>query len=148
MKTVTFQTKPPGARGWAHMLGLLVLATGAWALGTGSAQARGHGDVYWSIGVDSPGVSVDVSNAPPPRPVVVHQPAPVVVHQPYPYVQPVVVHQPYPYQPYPYVRPVIVQPRPVVVYPGWGPGPRWDDRHERRHWRHHHRHHDHHRGRD
>ncbi len=127
MNGMTFITAAQGRSTWAKALGLVSLATAAWALSAGQAQARGgHDDVYWSIGVNSPGVAVGVSNAPPPRPVVVHQPAPVVIHQPYP-------------QPYPYVRPVVVQPRPVI-YQGGGYGPRWDDRNDRRHWKH--RHHD------
>lgn len=132
MNTVTFNTEKTTASGWVHLLSLGLLAAGAWALSTGTAQARGQDDVYWSIGVQSPGVSVGVSNAPPPRQVVV-QPQPVVIYQP----APVVVHRPhmYPHQPYPYVRPVVVQPQPVVVHPGWGYGPRWDDRHDRRHWK-------------
>ncbi|WP_310564495.1 hypothetical protein [Hydrogenophaga sp.] len=134
MNTVTFNTAAQGRPTWAKAWGLVSLAATAWALSAGQAQARGgQDDVYWSIGVSSPGVVVGVSNAPPPRPVVVY-PQPVVVHQ----AAPVVIHQAYPY-PYPYVRPVVVQPRPVV-YRGWGPGPRWDDRHDRRHWKH--RHHD------
>lgn len=130
MNTVNFHTEPARAARWTRMLGVAALAAATWGLGTTAAHARGD-DVYWSIGVSSPGVAVGVSNAPPPRHVVV-QPQPVVIHQP----APVVIHQPYPY-----VRPVVVQPRPVV-YPGWGYGPRWDDRYERRHWKHHHRHHD------
>lgn len=128
MNTVTYHTPLRRSSAWAKALGLVSLAAAGWALSAGQAQARGsQDDVYWSIGVSSPGVSVDVSNAPPPRAVVV-QPRPVVIHQP----APVVIHQPYPY-----VRPVVVHPRPVV-YQGYGP--RWDDRHERRHWRHKHHH--------
>jgi hypothetical protein len=73
------------------------------ALGfAGAAQARD--DVYWSVGVGSPGVSVNVGNAYP-----VYTPAPV-------YVQPAPVY----YQPAPvYVRPapVFVQPRPYYYGP-------------------------------
>jgi len=73
------------------------------ALGfAGAAQARD--DVYWSVGVGSPGVSVNVGNAYP-----VYTPAPV-------YVQPAPVY----YQPAPvYVRPapVYVRPAPVFVQP-------------------------------
>lgn len=87
------------------------------ALGfAGAAQARD--DVYWSVGVGSPGVSVNVGNAYP----VYTQPAPV-------YVQPAPV----------YVRPapVFVQPRPyyygppqvVYVQPGNRHG--WHKRHDR-----------------
>lgn len=134
MDTVTFNTAAKSRSTWARALGLASLATAAWALSAGQAQARGgHDDVYWSIGVNSPGVVVGVSNAPPPRPVVVHT-QPVVIHQP----APVVIHQTYPH-PYAYGRPVVVHPRPVA-YHGWGHGPRWDDRHDRRHWKH--RHHD------
>ena len=65
----------------------------------GAAQAAGN--VYLSVGVDSPGVVVGVSNA---RPVYV-QPAPVY-YQPQPvYMQPAPVY----YQP----QPVYVQPAPV-----------------------------------
>lgn len=128
MDHLTFNTAAQARSTWARVLGLASVAATAWALSASPAQAR-NDDVYWSVGVNSPGVAVGVSNAPPPRPVVVY-PQPVVVHQP----APVFIHQPYPY-----VRPVVVHPRPVV-YQGWGYGPRWDDRHERRHWKHHHRH--------
>lgn len=62
----------------------------------GAAQARDN--VYWSIGVESPGIAVGVTNA---RPVYV-QPAPVYVYPQPVYVQP---------------APVYVQPRPVYVVP-------------------------------
>jgi hypothetical protein len=68
---------------------LAVLAT--LGLGaSGAAQAHG-GDVYWSIGMSSPGVVVDVSNAPVVmQPPVVYAPAPVVVApRPVYYPQPV-----------------------------------------------------------
>lgn len=66
---------------------------------TASAQARDN--VYWSVGVGSPGVSVGVTNA---RPVFA-QPV---------YAQPVYVQQ----QPvYVQPRPVYVQPEPVYVQP-------------------------------
>lgn len=129
MTCETFSTKTDRAAGWRKALAVVSVAAGVWALGSAPALARGsHDNVYWSIGVNSPGVTVGVSNAPPvvvqPRPVVVYPSAPVVIHQPYPYVQPVVVHP----------RPVVYQ----VV------GPRWDDRRDRRHWKHKHRHHPHH----
>ena len=125
MNTMTYRTVLARSSALARGLTLATLAAGAWGLSASNAHARGgDNDVYWSIGVHQPGVSVGVSNAPPPRPVVIHQPAPVVVHQPYPYVRPVVVH-----------------PRPVY-YQGWGYGPRWDDRRDRRHGRWEHRHHD------
>ncbi|WP_305362889.1 hypothetical protein [Hydrogenophaga sp.] len=140
MNTMTFKTPWVRSSGWAKGLALLALAAAGWAASTGTAQARDN--VYWSIGVNSPGVAVGVSNAP-----VYHQPY-VIQHQP------VIVHQPYPYG---YVRPVVVAPAPVYYYPGRGYGPRWDDRrdwrhdrrHDRRDWRHdrHDRHDDDRRGR-
>lgn len=133
MQSVTFNTAAQGRTTWARALALVSVAATAWALSASPAQARNNDDVYWSVGVTSPGVVVGVGNTPPPRPVVVY-PQPVVVHQPVP----VVVQQPYPYG-----HPVVVHPRPVV-YQGWGHGPRWDDRHDRRRWKHHrHDHHDH-----
>lgn len=93
------------------------------ALGfAGAAEARD--DVYWSVGVGTPGVAVNVGNAYP-----VYTPAPV-------YVQPAPVY----YQPAPvYVRPapVFVQPRPyyygppqvVYVQPGHRHG--WHKKHDR-----------------
>ncbi|MBU0588774.1 MAG: hypothetical protein KJ852_08585 [Gammaproteobacteria bacterium] len=70
---------------------------------SGAAQA---GDVYWSVGVASPGVRVGVASAPP----VIYQPPVVVQHYPAPYP----VYQTYPVVVQP--RPVIYQ-QPVVVYP-------------------------------
>lgn len=133
MNIKTYRTALARSSALARGLTLATLAAGAWALSAGQVHARGINDVYWSIGVQQPGVSVGVSNAPPPRPVIIHQPAPVVIHQPYPYVQPVVVHQPYPY-----VRPVVVHTHPGY-YPGWGDDRRWDDRHDRKRWKKHHR---------
>lgn len=103
MKSLTFATAPHRAPGWTRALALVSLAAGAWAVSAGTAQARGDHDVYWSIGIQQPGVSLGVSNAPP----VVYQPRPrvVVVERPVFYEQPVV-----------YQRPVVVRPRPVVVY--------------------------------
>lgn len=105
------------------------------ALTTAPAQAGNN--VYWSIGVHSPGVSTTISNARPimayPAPTVVY-PAPTVV-----YPAPPVMYAPAPvlYAP----RPVYVQPAPVVVYPGHGPGHWHKHRHGHRHegWRGHHR---------
>ena len=93
----------------------------------GAAQAR---DVFWSVGVGSPGVQVNASNAPQllyPRPV-------VVVPQPVYYTQPAVVYQP----------PQLVYGPPAVAYApatyyvqsGWAePGYRqgWRPRHHGRH---------------
>lgn len=119
MNTKTYQTALARSSIWARGLTLAALAAGVWGLSATQAQARDHDGVYWSIGVHQPGVSVGVSNAPPPRPV--------IIQQPYAHVQPVVIHQPYPY-----VRPVVVHPLPVY-YKNWGHGPRWKERRDRRH---------------
>jgi hypothetical protein len=107
------------AGGWSglkrHARAWLAATLAVGALGTARA-----GDVYWSIGIHQPGVSVGVSNT---RPVVV---APPVVVSP-----PVWVAQP--------PRPVVVAPPavvvtpapPVVYYYGVPPG-------HRKHHRHHH----------
>lgn len=135
MNTLMFDTAASTAGpGWRRGMALAALAMGAWAASGLGSQARA-GDVYWSVGVHQPGVVVGVSNAPPPRPVIV-QPRPVVIHQP-----PVVVHQPYPYA-YGYGRPVVVVPQPVYRA-GWGYGP-YGHRHH--HWKHHDRHDDHRHG--
>jgi len=114
-----------------RIMATAVLAAGAWALSVGASTAQAR-DVYWSVGVNSPGVSVGVSNAPPvyyqPPAVVYHRPPPVV-YQTAPtviYQPPVVVHRPYPSR---HVQPVVVVQGPVLAYPGL------DDRryrHERR----------------
>jgi len=111
-----------------------MVAVGAAALvAAGSAQARD--DVFWSVGVQSPGVSVGVANAPP----VYMAPQPVYVAPQPVYVQPRPVYRPAPvyYAP----QPVYVQPRPVYqagwVEPGYGYG---DGRGWHKHKRHHHRH--------
>ena len=68
-----------------------LLAAGALGIAA-TAQAR---DVYWSVGVGSPGISVGVGNVPPayygPPPVYV-QPAPVYVRPAPVYVAPVGVN--------------------------------------------------------
>ncbi len=84
---------------WAGATAALALVAMGFA---GGAHARDN--VYWSVGVNSPGVSVGVTNGAPvyvaQTPVYV-QPAPV-------YVQPTPVYVP---------RPVLIQPRPVYVQP-------------------------------
>jgi hypothetical protein len=103
MKTVTFNTAWQRSSSWARSFAWVSLAAGVWALSAGIAQARGVNDVYWSIGVNQPSVSVGVSNAPP---VVYRQrPQVVVVERPVIYERPVVIQ-----------RPVVVRQRPVVVY--------------------------------
>ncbi len=84
----------------------------------GSAQARDN--VYWSVGVGSPGVGVNMGNAYP----VYSQPQPVYV-QPQPvYVQPAPVY----YQPPPvYVQPQVVYGAPQPVYYGRPHG--WNKHH-------------------
>lgn len=111
---------------WARGLAAVSLVAGAWALSTAANEAQAR-DVYWSVGVNGPGVTIGASNAPvvvhqppayyyDPRPVVV-QPAPVYYHRP----PPAVVYGP----------PVVyAPPRPVVIsgYGHWRDRPgRWDD---------------------
>lgn len=115
----------------AALAGGLVAATGAQA-----------GDVYWSVGVSSPGVHMGVASAPP---VVVH-PAPVVVQAAPPVGQGAAVVV-YPGQPVRQVvpaAPVVIAPpvyyyaQPRVVYaPRYWPGPGWRHGHGygRRDWR-------------
>lgn len=114
-------------RSWALATG--VLAT-LWVC-AGAVQAR---EVVWSVGVGSPGVQVDVTNA---RPVY-EQPQPVYWQRPPVIVQPQPVYygapQPVYYgqaQPVYYGQPrVIVAPQPY--YRGWG-------RRHHGHWGHHYR---------
>jgi hypothetical protein len=108
MKSLAMDTAWHRSSGWARSMAMVALAAGAWALSTGTAQARGGNDIYWSIGVNQPGVSVGVTNAPP----VVYQQRPqvVVVERPVFYERPVVYERPVFYE-----RPVVQQ-RPVVVY--------------------------------
>lgn len=123
----TFKTPWNRTSGWARGLALAALAAGAWAASTAGSLAHARSDVYWSIGVHSPGVAVGVSNAPP-----VYHVSPPVYYAPRPvyYTPPPVYYAP---------RPVVVYPQPVYR-PGWGHGPRWDDRrHGARHHKHRHR---------
>ena len=117
---------------------LAVAALGA----TGAAQAGG---VFWSLGVDSPGLALGLSNAPPvyvaPQPVYV-QPQPVYLQPQGYYVQPAPVYE--------QRRPVVVAPYPVYragwVRPGyygdgWRGREQWRD-HRGREDRHDHRGHE------
>jgi hypothetical protein len=90
-ETLNISTLPRHRLGQPLARGLMALglAGGVWALSVGMSPAQARDDVYWSVGVQSPGVQVGVSNAPP---------APVYVQRPRP-------------------RPIYVQPAPVVVYP-------------------------------
>ncbi len=116
MKALSFTTAWSRSSGWARGLTIATLAAGAWALSgiATQAQARGN-DVYFSIGVNTPGVAVGVSNAPPvyyaPRPVY-HAPRPIY------YAPPPVYYVP---------PPAYYAPRPIYRSQ-WGHGPRFDDR--------------------
>lgn len=103
---------------------------------TGAAQARD--DVYWSVGLSSPGVQLGFANAPP---LMIQQP---VFSQPYPfYGEPRTVYRQPPVV-YLAPRPIVyVRPAPIYVAPpqyiraGWDrPGRGWDRR--RGHGRHQH----------
>lgn len=134
----TLSEHRPAGRAWARGLAALGLATGAWVLSAGWSPAHA-GDVYWSVGVNGPGVVVGASNAP----VVVHRPPPAYYYQPAPVV---VVPPPgyghhrrpppqvvYVQPPYGYAPPVVVAPRPIVI---GGRGDRWrqDDRWDNDRW--------------
>lgn len=113
MNTLTFNSPWSRASGWARGLTIATLAAGAWALSAVGSQAHARDNVQWSIGVNTPGVVVGVSNGP------VYYGPPPVYYAP----RPVYYGPP----------PVYYAPRPVYrSY--WGHGPRWDDR------RHGHRH--------
>lgn len=84
------------APSWGRLAAVAVVGAAA-LVAAGAAQARE--DVYWSVGVASPGVQLGVSNS---APRVLVQPAPV-------YVQPAPVYM----QP----RPVYMQPAPVYYRP-------------------------------
>ncbi|GAB3183700.1 hypothetical protein [Hydrogenophaga aquatica] len=111
---------------WARHL----VAAGALGMALAGGGFAHAADVYWSVGVHQPGVSVGISNAPP---VVVAYPSyPVVVSPP-------VVVRPVPRVIYGPPATVVVAPAPQVI--GWVPpghrkhkhkhghGYRWDDRH-------------------
>jgi hypothetical protein len=118
--------QPARVRARPRGLAVLALSAGAWAL-SGTAHARDN--IHWSIGINSPGVSVGVSNAP------------TVVYS-YPSYGYPVYYEPRPVVVYP--RPVVVHPRPVVVhsYPVYG-HPQWHGHRGHKHWKKHHRGHRH-----
>jgi hypothetical protein len=132
MKTMSLSSSPAALRAFA----LVGLVLGGWCLSGISTEAQARDRVHWSIGVNSPGVQVGVSNGPP---VVYGYPSYGYPSYSYPsYGYP--VYDPRPVVVYP--RPVVVHPRPVVVerYPVYvAPQPWGYD--ERRH-----RHGDRHRG--
>ncbi|WP_439587912.1 hypothetical protein [Hydrogenophaga sp.] len=116
MKAMTFNTAWSRSSGWARGLTIATLAAGAWALSGIATQAEARGnDVYFSVGVNTPGIAVGVSNAPPvyyaPRPIY-HAPRPIY------YAPPPVYYVP---------PPAYYAPRPIYRS-HWGHGPRWDDR--------------------
>ncbi|UUZ68740.1 hypothetical protein LP416_02055 [Polaromonas sp. P2-4] len=121
MKTTTKTSRSVVLTG---AVGALALAAMGFA---GTAQARD--DVYWSVGVGSPGVAVNVGNAFPvyaPAPVYV-QPAPVYVRPAPVYIQPAPVYV----QPRPYYQSYYGQPQVVYVKPGHRHG--WHKKHGRGH---------------
>lgn len=109
--------------------GLALAGVAAAALSAPLSQARAS-DVYWSLGLYGPGVSIGASNAPAVvhRPPVYYHPPPVQFHSPYVYPRPaaVMVHPPG------YHRPPVVVLAPPVAVQGWGYGSHWDDRRDRR----------------
>jgi hypothetical protein len=145
MKTLSLSTHWHRTSALARGLALSALAASAWALSVAWSPAQAR-DVYWSVGIQQPGMVLGVSNAqpvvvvpqyvPPPKHRPVVQQPPVVVQQP-----PVVVYGPpvWVHAPHRSVQPVVLLPQPVYVQ-NWGHGPRWDERRERRHHRRHDRH--------
>lgn len=123
MNTLTLNSPWSRASGWARGLTIATLAAGAWALSAVGSQAHARDNVQWSIGLNSPGVAVGVSNGP------VYYGPPPVYYAPRPvYYAPRPVY----YGP----PPVYYAPRPVYrSY--WGHGPRWDDRRHGHGHRHH-----------
>ncbi len=125
-----------------------------WAASALGSQAHARGDVYWSIGVNGPGVSIGASNAPAvvyQPPTYYYPPQPVVVRPPPTYYYPpqqVVVRPPPVYYHPPavvYAPPVVVAPPRPVVISGYG---YWNDRPHRGYRDGHHHGHRHHRHRD
>lgn len=108
MKTATQATRSAVLAGAAAALAIAAMGF------AGAAQARDN--VYWSVGVGTPGAVVNVGNAGIYQPPVYIQPQPV-------YVEPAPVY----YQP----RPVYVQPAPVY----YAPQPVYYERPHHRHYR-------------
>ena len=108
MTTTTISLKPWRVRWAGAALALAALA------GVGTAQA--HGDVVWSVGVQSPGISMGLANT---QPV-------IVAATPSYYAPP----------------PGYYAPRPVYVVPSHRG--RYDKRHHKHYYKHHHKHHKHH----
>ena len=101
---------------------VVIAALGASALGVGAAQAR---EVFWSVGIASPGVQLGVSNTP----QMLYQRPVVVVPQPVYYGQPQPVYYGQPQLVYAQPR-VVYAPRPNYVGSGWAqPDRSWRPRH-------------------
>ena len=106
-------------------LAVKLMAASALLVGAAGVATRAHADnLYWSVGVGSPGVSVGITNGWP-GPVYV-QPATVYVHLAPVYLRPAPV----------FVQPVAVAPmyyQAVPVYqPGWAPPGRAHGWHQNR----------------
>ena len=122
-----------------------ILATGLIAAGAlgAAATAQARNDVFWSVGVGAPGVSVGIGNAPayyPPQPVyaapqpVYMAPQPVYVAPQPVYVRPRPVYVAPPqvyYAPVP--RPIYYAPPAPLQRPYYGPGWRGQRHGERHH---------------
>ncbi len=123
MNTQTLKTPWTRSSPLARGLTLVTLAAGAWALSSLGSTAHARGDVHWSIGVNTPGVVVGVSNAPP-----VYYAPPPVYYAPRPiyYVPRPIYHVP---------PPVYYAPRPIYRS-GWGPAPRWEGHRHGHHHKH------------
>lgn len=148
---ISRNTSPSSRSALVRGLSVAALAAVAWALSAMGSQAHAR-DVYFSVGVDAPGISVGVSNAR--RPAVVYE-RPIVYERPVYYDQPEVVYERpqviyqrptvvYQRPQVVYERPRVVYERPVVVYrPAYGYRgyDRYDDRRDHRHHGHR-RHHD------
>ena len=120
----------------SHRMALISGAAAALAVATmgfaGTAQARDN--VYWSVGVGTPGAVVNVSNNLPvySQPSVIYAPPPVFYTQPQVvYSQPAPVYvQPRPYY---YSQPQVIYGPPQVVYRHPGRHHGWHKKHGRDH---------------
>ncbi|MDP3166074.1 MAG: hypothetical protein Q8N06_11575 [Hydrogenophaga sp.] len=127
MKTPSLSAHWARTSALARGLTLAALAASAWAMSTVATQAHARDNISWSIGVNSPGVAVGVSNYPPMygnRYPVYEERYPVYEERRPIYQRPIVVER-HPVMVYP--QPIYVQPRPYYRS-NWGHGPRWDDR--------------------
>jgi hypothetical protein len=127
MKTMSLKAHWARTSALVRGFTLVALAASAWALSTAATQAHARDNISWSIGVNSPGVAVGVSNYPPVyvnRYPVYEERYPIYEERRPIYQRPIVVER----------RPVVVYPQPIYVQPrpyyrsNWGHGPRWGDR--------------------